>query len=204
MAFNEKFKYKDAFADIYDVWGRRTPSFEVHYQKEVISILSDYGYGTNKNSEDKAKVLGAGYEVLIMAFFIGLYSNKMLPFEEYADIKDTGQPIQFWGNLDSKTKRRAYPKLREYMFVALVARTPDIDWIALDKGKRTVNECVALLMDTMEQYINYGLSVIREKLQEDESYFYSKSSFLDIFKELTHPKVKVEKIISDDIPESLD
>ena len=140
MAFNEKFKYKDAFADIYDVWGRRTPSFEVHYQKEVISILSDYGHGTNKNSEDKAKVLGAGYEVLIMAFFIGLYSNKMLPFEEYADIKDTGQPIQFWGNLDSKTRRRAYPKLREYMFVALVARTPDIDWIALDKGKRTVNE----------------------------------------------------------------
>lgn len=204
MAFNEKFKYKDAFADIYDVWGRRTPSFEVHYQKEVISILSDYGHGTNKNSEDKAKVLGAGYEVLIMAFFIGLYSNKMLPFEEYADIKDTGQPIQFWGNLDSKTRRRAYPKLREYMFVALVARTPDIDWIELDKGKRTVNECVALLMDTMEQYINYGLSVIREKLQEDESYFYSKSSFLDIFKELTNPKEKTVRIVNDDIPESLD
>lgn len=204
MTFNEKFKYKDAFADIYDVWGRRTPSFEVHYQKEVISILSDYGHGTNKNSEDKAKVLGAGYEVLIMAFFIGLYSNKMLPFEEYADIKDTGQPIQFWGNLDSKTRRRAYPKLREYMFIALVARTPDIDWIELDKGKRTVNECVALLMDTMEQYINYGLSVIREKLQEDESYFYSKSSFLDIFKELTNPKEKTVRIVNDDIPESLD
>lgn len=204
MTFNEKFKYKDAFADIYDVWGRRTPSFEVHYQKEVISILSDYGHGTNKNSEDKAKVLGAGYEVLIMAFFIGLYSNKMLPFEEYADIKDTGQPIQFWGNLDSKTRRRAYPKLREYMFIALVARTPDIDWIELDKGKRTINECVALLMDTMEQYINYGLSVIREKLQEDESYFYSKSSFLDIFKELTNPKEKTVRIVNDDIPESLD
>lgn len=204
MAYNDKFKQKDVFVDIYDVWGRRTPSFEVHYQKEVISVLSDYGHGTNKTSDDKGKILGAGYEVLIMAFFIGLYSNKMLPFEEYADIKDTGQPIQFWGNLDSKTKRKAYPKLREYMFVALVARTPDIDWIELDKGKRTVNECVALLMDTMEQYINYGLSVIREKLQEDESYFYSKSSFLDIFKELTHPIVKVDKIISDDIPESLD
>ena len=204
MVYNNKFKQKDVFVDIYDVWGRRTPSFEVHYQKEVISLLSDYGHGTNKISDDKGKILGAGYEVLIMAFFIGLYSNKMLPFEEYADIKDTGQPIQFWGNLDSKTRRKAYPKLREYMFVALVARTPDIDWIELDKGKRTVNECVALLMDTMEQYINYGLSVIREKLQEDESYFYSKSSFLDIFKELTNPKEKTERIVNDDIPESLD
>ena len=204
MVYNNKFKQKDVFVDIYDVWGRRTPSFEVHYQKEVISLLSDYGHGTNKISDDKGKILGAGYEVLIMAFFIGLYSNKMLPFEEYADIKDTGQPIQFWGNLDSKTRRKAYPKLREYMFVALVARTPDIDWIELDKGKRTVNECVALLMDTMEQYINYGLSVIREKLQEDESYFYSKSSFLDIFKELTNPKEKTVRIVNDDIPESLD
>ena len=56
----------------------------------------------------------------------------------------------------------------------------------------------------MEEYINYGLSVIREKLQEDESYFYSKSSFLDIFKELTHPQIKMERIVNDDIPESLD
>ena len=138
-----------------------------------------------------------------MAYFIGLYSKRQKPFGEYVDIKDCSQPIQYWGNLDSKKGRKAYPKLREYMFMSLVARTPDIDWIALDKGQRTVNETVNMLMLTMEGYINYGLSVLAEKIKEDEGYFYNKNSFLDIFKGLTRPKQdKAEE--EEDAPESLD
>ncbi len=105
-------------------------------------------------------------------------------------------------NLDSKKGRKAYPKLREYMFISLVARTPDIDWIALDKGQRTVNETVNMLMITMEEYINFGLSVLAEKLKEDEGYFYNKNSFLDIFKDLTRPKR--DEAEDEDAPESLD
>ena len=87
--------------------------------------------------------------------------------------------------------------------MSLVARTPDIDWIALDKGQRTVNETVNMLMLTMEEYINYGLSVLAEKLKEDEGYFYNKNSFLDIFKGLTRSKQdKAEE--EEDAPESLD
>jgi len=88
------------------------------------------------------------------------------------------------------------------MFVSFVARTPDIDWIALDKGQRTVNETVNMLMLTMEEYINYGLSVLAEKLKEDEGYFYNKNSFLDIFKDLTRPKR--DEAEDEDAPESLD
>ena len=87
--------------------------------------------------------------------------------------------------------------------MSLVARTPDIDWIALDKGQRTVNETVNMLMLTMEEYINYGLSVLAEKLKEDESYFYNKNSFLDIFKGLTRPKQE-KGDESEDAPEPLD
>ena len=89
------------------------------------------------------------------------------------------------------------------MFMSLVARTPDIDWIALDKGQRTVNETVNMLMLTMEEYINYGLSVLAEKLKEDEGYFYNKNSFLDIFKGLTRPKQEKDDE-SEEAPESLD
>ncbi|MEE1316262.1 MAG: YidC/Oxa1 family membrane protein insertase, partial [Prevotella sp.] len=160
MALNDKKFNQDLFTRIFDVWARKTPSYEKHYEQEVIKVISDFGKGTNEASDAKGKILGAGYEPLIMAFFIGLYSNKKIPFDQYADIKDLGQPIQFWGNLDSKKGRRAYPRLKEYIFVALVARTPEIDWIALDKGKWTVNETVALLMSTMEEYINYGLAII--------------------------------------------
>lgn len=89
------------------------------------------------------------------------------------------------------------------MFISLVARTPDIDWIALDKGQRTVNETVNLLMQTMEEYINYGLSVLAEKIKQDEGYFYNKNSFLDIFKDLTRPKPNSDDE-PEDVPESLD
>lgn len=87
--------------------------------------------------------------------------------------------------------------------MSLVARTPDIDWIVLDKGQRTVNETVNMLMLTMEEYINYGLSVLAEKLKEDEGFFYNKNSFLDIFKSLTRPE-RDEAEKEEDAPESLD
>ena len=42
-----------------------------------------------------------------------------------------------------------------------------------------------------------------EKMQEDETIFFNQDAFLNIFKDLTHPKAKSEKIISEDVPESL-
>jgi hypothetical protein len=201
MDFNEKYD-KGAFEGLYDLWAKKNPSYEAHYDDDVIKYLTDFGKGTNTNSDAKGKILGAGYEVLIMAFFIGLYSNKMLPINEDVNTKNLGQPIQYWGNLDSKKGRKAYPILRDYMFVALVAKTPDIDWLELDKGKWTPSETVNLLMDTMEQYINYGLTFIHDKLREDEGYFINRDSFLKIFEELTMEKP--EENNGDDVPESLD
>ena len=202
MVFIDQLQEKDAFVSLYELWGRKTPSYEKHYETEVIKLLTDFGKGTNETSDAKGKILGAGYEVLIMAFFIGLYSDIKRPIDEYTDIKDLGQPLQYWGNVDSKKGRKAYPRLREYIFIALVANTPDIDWLELDKGKWTPNETVSLLMDTMEQYINYGLSVILDKLEADETYFVNQDAFLNLFQELTAKKVVDNS--SDDVPESLD
>lgn len=175
---------------IIDAWGRRTPRFEKKFEQSVLRILSDYGTGASEYTTSKGKILGAGYEILIMAFFIGLYSNKKMPLSENPeDIKDRGcgQPIDKWGNLDSKKFRKAYSELRNYIFMALVAKT-DIDWIALDKGDIKVSSVVIQLMDTMEVYINYGLTVMEEKLADDKSYFFSDRAFLDIFMQLTEKK----------------
>lgn len=187
---------------MFELWGRKNPSYEKHYEEEIIKPLADFGKGTNEASESKAKILGAGYEVLIMAFFIGLYSDKKLPLNQDLEIKDLGQPIQFWGNIDSKKGRKAYPRLREYMFIALVAKTPEINWYELDKGRWTTNETVNLLIMTMEEYINYGLMVIKEKMDEDETYFMNQDSFLNIFQKLVYSN-KGNKV-DDDKPESLD
>lgn len=168
-----------------DIWGRRTPKFEKKYEQSVMRIISDYGVGASENTNAKGKILGAGYEPYIMAFFIGLYSNKRLPLSEDSDdLKVLGQPLQYWGNLDSKKHRHAYPALRSYIFIALVAKT-DIDWIALDKGDIKVNTVVAKLIETMEEYANYGFSVMEDALSNDKGYFFSHRSFLDIFLQLT-------------------
>lgn len=203
MAFIDKIQNKEAFVGVYDLWARKNPSYEVHYEKEIIKPLTDFGKGTNETSEARAKILGAGYEILIMAFFIGLYSNKKRSISEDESTKDLGQSIQFWGNLDSKKNRKAYPHLREYIFISLVARTPEIDWYKLDKGEWTINEVVALLMNTMEEYINYGLFFISEKIQEDNNYFYNQEAFLKIFFELTRGKKEMNNS-NFEVPESLD
>lgn len=168
-----------------DKWGRRNPRFEKKYEQSVMRVISDYGIGASGNTGAKGKILGAGYEPYIIAFFIGLYANKRIPLSEEADeVKGLGQPLQYWGNLDSKKFRKAYPNLRSYIFIALVAKT-DVDWIALDKGTIDANTVVSALIKTMEEYANYGFSVMDEKLREDKGYFFSNRAFLDIFLQLT-------------------
>ncbi len=195
----------NTFSSAFDVWGRRNPSYEKHYENSVIKPLADFGIGTNEASDAKGKVLGAGYEVLIMAFFIGLYSNQRIPLNTDEEIKDLRQPIQYWGSIESRKGRRAYPRLKEYIFTALVARTPEVDWLELDKGNKTISECVNLLINTMEEYINYGLSFMEEKIKEDESYFYDKNAFLDIFRQLTAPEDSTFAVHKEeDEPEPLD
>ena len=170
---------------IIDVWGRRNPKFEKHYEQSVIRVLADYGIGASEHTDAKGKILGAGYDPYIMAFFIGLYANKRIPLPEDSDeVKGLGQPLDKWGNLDSKKLRKAYPKLREYIFISLVAKTK-IDWIALDKGEIKVADVVTQLIKTMEEYANYGFSIMADKLESDKGYFFSKRAFLDIFMELT-------------------
>lgn len=184
-----------------DEWGKKNPLFEKKYEQSVLRVISDYGIGASENTSAKGKVLGAGYEPYIMAFFIGLYADKRLPLSDDSDdLKKLGQPLQFWGNLDSRKFRRAYSGLRSYIFIALVAKT-DIDWIALDKGEIEVGEVMKKLIETMEEYANYGFSVMEEKLKEDKGYFYSNRSFLDIFLQLTD---KSKQATDSDELESLD
>ena len=183
-----------------DIWGRRNPRFEKKYEQSVLRIVSDYGVGSSENTIAKGKILGAGYEAYIMAFFIGLYSDRKLPLSDSnEDLKILGQPIQFWGNLDSKRGRHAYQGLRSYIFISLVAKT-NIDWIELDKGNIKVNSVVSSLLDTMEEYANYGFSIMEEKLKEDKGYFFSNRAFLDLFLQLTERQSPEEET---DAPEDL-
>ena len=81
---------------LYDVWARRNPRFETCFEDTLLRQFTEYGGGSVESMSSKGKIFGAGYELYIYAFFIGLYANKQQ--ELAGDTKILGQPIQFWGN----------------------------------------------------------------------------------------------------------
>ncbi len=194
---------------LFEYWADRNPYWEVKYEDNILKTFSDYGRGSSAFQEVRGKIFGAGYEVLIIAFFLGLYNNKRKPLVgDSSKRKVLGQPIKYWGNLDSKPGRQAYPSIRKYMFAALIART-DLDLIALDKGEIPIKKAVDVLMETMEEYINWGLDFISEKMEDNPNYFFKDTAFLRQFidllpKEAMAQKVDLDAEGSDDEPESLD
>ncbi|PZX54037.1 glycoside hydrolase family 15 [Algoriphagus chordae] len=175
---------------LYDVWSRRNPKFEINFEDTQIRQFTEYGGGSVESMSSKGKIFGAGYELYIYAFFVGLYSDQKR--ELNGETKVLGQPIQFWGNLDSKKFRKGYPKLREYIFSALIAKSNQLDLIALEKEEITERKAIDYLIDTMEQYANYGFYKIEEKLNENPSYFFKNTGFLDLILDLTKTNNYVE------------
>lgn len=187
---------------IFDLWANRNPQWEKRYEDSIIRNFCDYGRGSTSLREDRAKDFGAGYEVFIIAFFLGLYFDQRRPLiEDPQKRKSFGQPIQYWGNLDSVKDRTAYPKLREYIFIALVART-DIDFISLEKGDMTLRKAVDMLMQTMQEYANWGFHFMYDKLVDNPAYFNNKSAFLELF--LAFDISREEDSVEEEEPESLD
>lgn len=188
---------------LYELWGKRNPEWEKKYQDSVINVFTDYGKGVNQYQDVRGKIYGAGYEIFIIAFFIGLYYDQGKPLvEDKAKRKGFGQAIMYWGNIEGRLGRNSYGRIREYMFAALIART-DIDFIALDKGEITPRKAVDMLIDKMEQYANFGFDYIQEKLEENPNHFFKESAFLRVFLEFLN-KNEEEEEATDDVPESLD
>ena len=185
-----------------DLWSKKNPDFETRFEP-ILRQYCDYGKGYNEYTESKAKILGAGYELYIIAFFIGLYADITKPLNsDPVKRKGFGQPIMYWGNIENRKMRKAYPELRKYIFIALLART-DIDFIALDKGEIQVQRVVADLKKKMEEYANYGFDYIHEKLEEDSNWLSRNSSLLDTFLSFTIEKEKKMAVSDNDEPDDI-
>ena len=168
---------------LFDAWGKKNPEWEKKYAELLMEPFTDYGRGTSQYTVSRGKIFGAGYEMFIIGFFIGLYFDKTrkLP-DDKSKRKDFGHPIMFWGSQEGKLKlgRTSYKKIQEYMFAALVAKT-DIDFISLEKGEISVNDAVNSLKHKMEEYANYGFHYLEDMLEDDPNSLFKESAFLKIF-----------------------
>ena len=168
---------------LFEVWSTKNPEWDKKYEDLLIEPFTDYRRGTSQYSVSRGKIFGAGYEMFIISFFIGLYFDKTrkLP-DDKSKRKDFGHPIMFWGSQEGKLKlgRTSYKKIQEYMFTALVAKT-DIDFISLEKGEISVNDAANSLKHKMEEYANYGFHYLEEMLEYDPNSLFKDSAFLKIF-----------------------
>ncbi len=188
---------------LFELWGKRNPEWEKRYQSTIMDVFTDYGKGVNQYQDIRGKIFGAGYEIYIIAFFIGLYYDQTKPLvDDKAKRKVLGQAIMYWGNVENRLGRNSYGKIREYMFAALIAKT-DVDLIALDKGEVTARSVVDALITKMEQYANFGFDYIEEQLEDDPNYFFKESAFLRVFTSFLTQVNDVDDDI-DDEPDSLD
>ena len=168
---------------LFDAWGKKNPEWEKKYAELLMEPFTDYGRGTSQYTVSRGKIFGAGYEMFIIGFFIGLYFDKTRKLtDDKSKRKDFGHQIMFWGSQEGKLKlgRTSYKKIQEYMFAALVAKT-DIDFIALEKGDITVNDAANSLKHKMEEYANYGFHYLEEMLEDDPNSLFKDSAFLKIF-----------------------
>lgn len=187
---------------LYDLWCKRNPEFETRYQDSIINVFCDYGKGVNQYQDVRAKIFGAGYEIYILAFFIGLYSNQTKKLtDDKTKRKSFGQPIAYWGNIESRYGREAYGNIRKYIFAALIART-NIDFIALDMGNITPRQAVDALIETMEGYANFGFDYMKELMEDDPNCFFKETGFLRVFTSFLN--YKTEENVDVNTPESLD
>lgn len=170
---------------LFEVWAKRNPQFEIRYEESIVKLFTDYGKGRSSYQDSRGKIFGAGYEIYIIAFFIGLYYNKRRKLnEDNSKRKVLGQPIQYWGQGENRNYRRQYSEVQKYIFAALIARS-DIDLIALDQDKINVSKAASILIDTMEEYANFGFDFIKEKMEDNPEHFFRSSAFLDVFMSFT-------------------
>lgn len=186
---------------LFDVWAKRNPNFEKRYEDSIIKLYTDYGKGSSSYQESRGKIFGAGYEIYIIAFFIGLYFNNRKALNtDSSKVKGFGHPIMYWGNKETRGLRKQYSEIQKYIFAALVARS-DVDFIALDKDKINANKVADILTTTMEEYANFGFDFIEDKMMDNPEHFFKNSAFLDVF--LSFAVGKVQELEDEDV-ESLD
>ena len=65
----------------------------------------------------------------------------------------------------------------------------------------TSRKAVDMLMQTMEEYANWGFHFMEDKLTDDPNYFYRETAFLEVFLAFDASAVEFG---DDDEPESLD
>ncbi len=168
--------------NLFDKWKTKIPRYDEIFREPLFDSLTKKGGGSERTKVDLGKHFSNNYELYMYAFFLGLYNNEFVPFPEGSKKADFSHAIQHWGSKSGRLERKDFTVLQEYIYTALIAKT-DVDFVALEKGDITEDEVVRQLIQTMEGYTNGGLTLIKEKQEENSNFFLQPTSFLNMILE---------------------
>jgi hypothetical protein len=168
--------------NLFDKWKTKIPKYAEEFREPLFDSLTKKFGGSEKSKVDLGKHFSTNYELYMYAFFLGLYNNEFVPIPEKTRKVDFSYAIHLWGSKANRIDRKDFTNLQEFIFTSLIAKT-DVDLIALEKGDITEEEIVKQLIQTMESYTNGGLTLIKEKVEENSNYFLQPTSFLNMILE---------------------
>jgi hypothetical protein len=168
--------------NLFDKWKTKIPKYAEEFREPLFDSLTKKFGGSEKSKVDLGKHFSNNYELYMYAFFLGLYNNELAPIPEKTKKVDFSHAIQFWGSKGNRLDRKDFTNLQEFIFTSLIAKT-DVDLIGIEKGDITEEEIVKQLIQTMESYTNGGLTLIKEKIEENSNYFLQPTSFLNMILE---------------------
>ncbi len=163
---------------LFDKWKTKIPNYSKEF-KFLFDGLSSKGGAEGDKKVSLGKHFSTNYELYTYAFFLGLYNEEKIAIPKNEKKVNFSHHIQYWGNKIGKHDRKDFSRLQEYIFTALIAKT-DIDFIELDKGSISVDDVVKELLLTLEAYTGGGLTLIKEKLEDNATFFLQPTSFLDL------------------------
>lgn len=171
--------------NLFDKWKTKIPKFSLEFKETLFKSLSEKYGAEGDKKVSLGKHFSTNYELYTYAFFLGLYKNEHSPIPANVKKDDFSHHIMAWGSKSTSPGRKDFTKLQEYIFASLIAKS-NIDFLALDKGEITEDEVVKELIATMEAYTHGGLTLIKERLEDDSSYFLNPTSFLDLIVKSKH------------------
>jgi hypothetical protein len=178
--------------NLFEKWRTKIPQYSEEFRELLFDSLSKKYGGSEKSKEAFGKHFSNNYELYIYAFFLGLYNNEFVPIQEKKKKVDFSHAIQYWGNKGNRIDRLEFSDIQEYIFSALIAKS-EFDLIELEKGTLKEDDAVKSLIYTMESYTNGGLTLIKEKLEDNSNFFLQTTSFLNLILESKINKKKTVK-----------